>query len=165
MAVGPAESAGVVVAGGELDPAITAMDVYLTRPTSAEAPATPAGQAAKAYVELVNAGRFAELPDLFDAAAVILDPAGRSLRGRDEIRGFYEGPIREMRPSLVAVAYVGDAVDCMVALATLKPVNGQPRWVLVSVDHFTLSATGKVARMVAFARAPRAAPEPVPPGR
>lgn len=152
-AAGPA--AKVTVAGGELDPAITAMDVYLRKPTRAEAPATRACQAAKAYVELADAGRFDEMPGLFAEEAVVMDPAGRILRGQSEIRGFYEGPIRQMKPRLVAVSYVGDDADCMVELAALKPVDGQPRWVLVSVDHFTMAADGKVARMVAFARPPR----------
>lgn len=65
-----------------------------------------------------------------------------------------------MRPQITAVAYFGDEVDCMVELATLKPVDGAPRWVLVSVDHFTMAANGKVARMVAFARAPRPVTSP-----
>jgi hypothetical protein len=147
-----------VVAGGALDPSIASMDVYLAEPIRADAPATRACQAARSYVELADGGRFAEMPELFAENAVVMDPAGRTLQGRSQITDFYEGPIRRMRPRLMAVAYVGDEVDCMVELATLKPVEGRLRWVLVSIDHFTMAADGKVARMVAFARAPRAPP-------
>lgn len=157
LALGPA-SAQVVVAGGALDPAISDVDVYLDRPVSAEAPAGRACLAAQAYVALVNAGRYAEIPEMFEVDAVMADPGGPIHRSRGEIRGFYEGPIRNMRPEVVAVAYVGDDVDCMVELVNHRPVNGQPRWVLASVDHFTLAPNGKIARMVAFARMTRATP-------
>ncbi|CAN7661762.1 nuclear transport factor 2 family protein [Phenylobacterium sp. LjRoot225] len=150
--------AQVVVAGGALDSGISGIDVYLGQPVSAEAPAGRACQAAKAYVALVNAGRYADIPELFEAEAIMADPGGPIHRGRSEIRGFFEGPIRNMRPEVVAVAYVGDDADCMVELANRKPVNGRLRWVLASVDHFTLAPSGKISRMVAFARMTRPTP-------
>ncbi len=157
LVVGPG-SAQVVVAGGALDSGISGMDVYLDQPVSAEAPAGRACQAAKAYVTLVNAGRYAEIPEMFEADAIMADPGGPIHRGRSEIRGFYEGPIRNMRPEVVAVAYIGDDADCMVELVNRRPVNGRPRWVLASVDHFTLAPSGKIARIVAFARMTRPTP-------
>lgn len=158
IATAPAHGAEipVVVAGGELDPAFSGADVYLKDPKPATAPPGRACAAAREYVELVNAGRYANVAALFADDAVILEPMRATARGIGEIRHFYESRIGAMRPQVVAVAYVGNDRDCMVELAARRELQGRMRYTLVSVDHFTLGKGGKVARMVAFARPPRA---------
>lgn len=94
--------------------------------------------------------------DLFGADAVLLEPTGHAADGLAEIRSFYETIIGRMKPEIIAVAYLGDDTDYMVELATKKQVNGEARFVLVSIDHFTLGADGKIARMIAFSRPPAA---------
>jgi hypothetical protein len=121
-------------------------------PARAEPPSGKACQAAKSYVDLINAGRFMEVVELLEEDAVVLEPTRRILRGRDQIREFYGGTIGAMRPEIVAVVYLGDDRDCMVELAARMKVRDQLRHVLVSIDHFTMGAEGRIARMVAFAR-------------
>lgn len=149
------EAAGLPIAGGEIDETFTGADLYLGVPREAEAPPTKACTAAKNYVIYINAGRFPEVVDLFADDAAVLDPARRLMRGRSDIQAFYQGAIRQMRPELVGVAYLGNETDCVVELARKDTVGGKPRYVLVSIDHFTVDKDGKVVRMIAFARPPR----------
>jgi SnoaL-like protein len=151
----PAMPAGLQIAGGEIDDSYTGADLYLGTPREAPAPRTKACQAAKNYVVNINAGQFSRVVDLFTEDAVVLDPTRRVMKGRSQIQAFYDGPIRQIRPELVGVAYLGDSKDCVVELARKDTVGGQPRYVLVSIDHFTVDQHGKVVRMVAFARPPR----------
>jgi hypothetical protein len=150
-----ADEPPVVVAGGALDASFTGADVYVDTPRAAAAPTGRACAAAAQYVSLITEGQVAKVADLFEADAVVLDPTRRILHGRAAIGAFYENTIGAMRPQLVAVAYLGDDADCVVELAAKRPVRGALRFALVSVDHFTLGPTGKVARMVAFARPAR----------
>jgi SnoaL-like protein len=151
----PAISAGLPIAGGEIDESFTGADLYLGTPREAEAPKTKACLAAKSYIAKINAGEFPQVVELFADNAIVLDPTRRIMKGRSQIEAFYQGPIRQIRPELIGVAYLGDATDCVVEIARKDTVAGQPRYVLVSVDHFTVDRHGKVIRMVAFARPPR----------
>lgn len=151
----PATSAGVPIAGGEIDDTFAGADLYVGTPREANAPRTKACQAAKNYIVNINAGQFPRVVDLFTDDAVVLDPMRRIMEGRSQIQAFYGGPIRQIRPQLVGVAYLGDSTDCVVEIARRDIIGGQPRFVLVSIDHFTVDRHGKVVRMVAFARPPR----------
>ena len=151
----PASSAGLPIAGGEIDENFTGADLYLGTPHEANAPRTKACRAAKRYIASINAGQFPQVVDLFTDDAIVLDPTRRVMKGRSQIEAFYQGPIRQIRPELVGVAYLGDATDCVVEIARKDTVAGQPRYVLVSIDHFTVDQRGKVIRMVAFSRPPR----------
>lgn len=140
------------VAGGALDPAARPRDVYLAKPVAAVADPQTACVVAERYVSLVNAGRYAQVPQLFAVDAVLMEPGGNSARGHEEINAFYTGRIGSMRPTLVPVAYVGNQTDCMVELAVERQIDGATRYTLTSIDHFTVDATGKATRMVAFSR-------------
>jgi hypothetical protein len=157
IVAGGAQSAPVSIAGGDLDPSITSADVYEGVPVRASHVAGAACRAARNYVEYVRAGRFAEVARLFAQNAVLLEPAGGTLRGHDEISRFYSDTIGKMKPDIIDVAYTGDDRDCMVALAVRITIAGQPRYKLASVDHFSLESMGKFSRMVAFARLSAAA--------
>ena len=146
---------GMVIAGGELDPAIPGAEVYLNPPASGAVPPGRACALAARYVELVSAGRAEEVADLYADDAVILEPSRENMRGIDAIRSFYRTRLATMKPQITAVAYTGDDRDCMVELVSKRELQGQMRYMLVSVDHFTLGADGKAIRMVAFARPPR----------
>jgi len=152
IGAGRVHSAPITIAGGELDATITNADVYVGVPARASVPPGSACRAAGRYVDHVRAGRFVELVELFADDAVVLEPAGRTLRGRKEISEFYTGTIGKLRPDVIDVAYTGDAIDCMVVLAVRIDIAGEPRYKLASVDHFTLNAAGKFIGMVAFAR-------------
>ena len=139
--------APMIVAGGQLDPAFADADVYLGTPAE---PAVPPGRAcalAARYVELVNAGKYAEVAALYADDATFLEPMRPTLHGRAQIDAFYTKRIGGMAPQIRAVSYFGDDSECMVELALHAEIAGQKRWVLVSIDHFILGADGKVASM------------------
>jgi hypothetical protein len=155
LAAADSAPAPMVAPGGVLDGRFTGAEVYLTDPERAKRPPGKACAVAEAYVDRVNAGRFRDVADLFAEDALLLEPTRTTYRGLTAIRSFYEGRIGAMKPQIVPVAYVGDDRDCMVELAVKTEVGGERRFALVSIDHFTLDAKGKVARMIAFARPPR----------
>lgn len=142
----------MTIPGGQLDPAYPDADVYLGEPDN---PAPPPGRAcglAKRYVDLVNAGKYAEVAALYADDATFLEPMRPTLHGRTEIDHFYTKRIGAMAPTVRAVKYFGDDNECMVELALQTEIAGRKRWVLVSMDHFILDAEGKVKSMTAFAR-------------
>ncbi|MGE3693139.1 MAG: nuclear transport factor 2 family protein [Novosphingobium sp.] len=144
------------IPGGVLDPAFPDADVYLGEPANPEPPPGRACALARRYVDLVNAGKYAEVAALFADDATFLEPMRPTLHGRAEIDEFYIKRIGSMAPTVRAVKYFGDDEECMVELALLTEIGGAKRWVLVSMDHFILDADGKVKSMTAFARPVRA---------
>jgi hypothetical protein len=142
----------MTIPGGQLDPAFPDADVYLGEPSE---PAVPPGRAcalARRYVELVNAGKYAEVAALYADDATFLEPMRPTLHGRTQIDEFYTKRIGGMAPTIRAIKYFGDDSECMVELALLTEIGGAKRWVLVSMDHFILDPDGKVRSMTAFAR-------------
>ncbi len=140
------------IPGGLLDPAFPNADVYLDEPAD---PAPPPGRAcalARRYVDLVNAGKYAEVAALYADDATFLEPMRPNLHGRAQIDEFYTKRIGSMAPQVRAVKYFGNEEECMVELALHTEIGGRKRWVLVSMDHFILNAEGKVKSMTAFAR-------------
>lgn len=154
--VAEAPPAATAIAGGALDSRFPGAEVYLAAPVRAKRPAGKACAVAEAYVDHINAGQFRAVADLFADDALLLEPSRHTYLGMVQIRSFYEGKIGTMRPEVMPVAYLGDDSDCMVELAAKSDFGGTRLYALVSVDHFTLDVHGKVARMVAFARPPRA---------
>jgi len=142
----------LVAPGGLLDPAYPDADVYIGTP---ERPAVPPGKAcevAARYVELVNAGKYAEVAALYADDATFLEPMRPNLHGREQIDEFYTKRIGAMQPQVIAVAYFGSDTECVVDLALQTKMGDADRWVLVSVDHFIIGPDGKIRSMTAFSR-------------
>lgn len=142
-----------VIAGGALDSAIKARDVYLERPVAATAEPGTACGVVEEYVELISTGKYGEVADLWLPDGVLMEPgASGAVRGREAIRDYYTGRIGDMRPTIVPVAYVGNRTDCVVELTIEQDFDGAKRFALASVDHFTVDEAGQIVRMVAFSR-------------
>lgn len=152
----PASPPAISIPGGQLDPAYPGADVYLAKPESGIVPQTAACEAARRYVERVNDGDADGTSALFSDDAVILEPIRRTISGRAEIDEFYSTRLSVMKPHVVAVAYLANGDECMAELANRMEIDGQNRFVLVSIDHFILGEDGRFSSMVAFARPPRA---------
>lgn len=145
----------LVIGGGELDPAFPGADIYRATPGPPKVPNGRACAVARRYVELINVGNYGAVAALYGDDATLLDPMRPSLQGRAQIDEFYRNRIGRMRPKVLAVSYLGDNRQCMVALARQIDVAGRQRYALASVDHFILAPSGRIASMVAFARPPR----------
>jgi hypothetical protein len=145
--------------GGTLDTHFPGLDVYAAPPPAAKPPATPACAAAQGYVDRINAGQFGAVADLFADDGLLYHGPGHYHRGLAAIRDFYEGTIGPQKPQIRAVDFVGAGEECVVALASNTAMGATRRFMLASVDLFTVGRDGKVTRMIAFGRK-REAPIP-----
>lgn len=138
--------------GGEIDPAFANdIDAFVATPRSASG--SPAWRQAQKYIELVQARDFAGLPDLFTDEAIIFPPLRRRpLVGRAEIVDFYVNTVAKVTPHVIAVSIFGEGRECFMELATQFDVAGQPRYLLTTIDHFTIADDGRFSRMVVYVR-------------
>ena len=149
-----AQENAVSIPGGQLDTSIAGADVYVGEPTPADPGPTAACQLARVYVDTLRAGQYEEMSKLFADDAVILDPLRLSVKGHLDIGDFYRNRVGSIRPQVIGVAYIGQGNDCILELATQVKINGESRYALQGLDHFTLNAAGKFSRMVVFLRPP-----------
>jgi hypothetical protein len=158
----------LAVAGGALDPTLRPRDIYLGTPTAAVADPATACTVAERYVAAVNARRYPDIAALFAADGTFYEPSQAIARGRAAIEDA-QRRIGVIKPQIVPVAYVGNRTDCMVELAVGVEIDGKPRSMLVSIDHFTIDDKGLATRMIAFARSrpndPLLQPKAAPPVR
>lgn len=147
-----APASSVAIPGGALDMALMdRADVFTSTPQAATA--TGACLIGDEYVKRINAGRYAEVADLFAENGMMLEPIRKApARGREEIRKFYQTVIAPMKPNVIPVSYVGEGRDCVMTLATRYQIDGKDRYVLTSVDHFVLDDEGKALSMLVYAR-------------
>jgi hypothetical protein len=147
-----ADQARLEAPGGEID-AMRAdrIDVFTGTPRAARA--APAWRQAQKYIDLVQARDFAGLPDLFTDDAIIFPPLRRRPAvGRDEIVDFYVNTVAKVCPHVIAVSISGEGRECFMELATQFDVDGEPRYVLTTIDHFTIADDGRFSRMVVYVR-------------
>jgi hypothetical protein len=147
-----ADTVDLRVPGGVLDPAhADKRDVFASPPTDAVAP--PAYRLAQTYVEYVRADAFDKLPDLFTDDAQIYPPLRRApVVGKQAIIEFYANTIGKIAPKPKAVSIVGDGNECFMELSIPMDVDGEQRYVLTTIDHFTLAPDGRFSRMIVYLR-------------
>lgn len=140
------------VPGGELDPQhADKRDVFIGTPVDAEA--APPYRLAQQYIEYIQAREFEKLPHLFTDDAMIFPPLRRKpVVGKAEIIDFYRNTIGKIAPITKAVSIFGDGHDCFMELSTQYDVDGEPRYVLTTIDHFTIAADGRFNRMIVYLR-------------
>lgn len=138
--------------GGAIDPKYAhERDVFLNKP--ADAAASPAYKLAETYVERVRAGDFAGMAELFTEDAIVFPPLRAAPAvGREAIRHFYQNTIGKIAPKPVAVSIFGEGRECYMELSVQLEVDGEPRWALTTIDHFTLADNGLFSRMVVYVR-------------
>jgi hypothetical protein len=142
--------------GGTLDPSLRPRDVYLGTPVAAVPDRATACRVAERYIQLIDGGRFADLPSLFAEDAQIFSPTQEIAVGRKALGAFYAG-VGKLKPHIIPVAYVGTKSECLVEFAIRARIDGKPRYVLAVIDHFTLNKAGLATRMIAFGRGPNPA--------
>jgi len=150
-----AATAPGAIPGGALDPAWPDADVYLGTPPEPVVPLGRACAVAARYVRLVNAGQYAQVAGLYADDATFLEPMRPNLHGRAEIDAFYTRQIGAMKPRVRAIVHLGNDRECLAELAREVVLDGVPRMVLVSVDHFVVRRDGRIVAVIAFARPAR----------
>jgi hypothetical protein len=138
--------------GGMVDAALAdRLDVYVGTPE--QAAGSPAYALARKYVEICRNGRYEELADLFSDDAVIFPPVRqRPARGRAEIEAFYRDVVAKFAPRVIGVSIVGEGSECFMELAQEIELEGERRYRLSSIDHFTLGPDGRFSRMIVYVR-------------
>ena len=138
--------------GGDIDPALAEKrDVFVGTPKSATA--APAHRQAQRYIELVQARNFIGLADLFTEDGIIFPPLRRKpVVGRAEMIAFYRDTVAKVTPRVIAVSIVGEGNECFMELASEFDVDGRPRFILTTIDHFTLAPDGRFSRMIVYLR-------------
>jgi hypothetical protein len=141
----------LLVPGGALDPACRPRDVYLETPTEAASGTSPAAKIARNYIRLVNERRYDAISSLFADDGLSLPPSRQVVQGRAALDAFYP-EIAQVGPKLIAVGYTSTDSDCFVEIAAEEEVDGERRYVLVAVNHFTVNRQGLATRMITYAR-------------
>src|SRR5690606_29058075 len=101
---------------------------------------------AERYVATVTSERHAEAVKFFAPDAKVIAVEDRVLSGPD-IAAFYE----RTRAQTIPISFVDSGADCFMELAGAVP--GQPgTYKLNAVDHFTLDANRRIARLVIYFR-------------
>ena len=55
-------------------------------------------------------------------------------------------------PGVAGATIHGDGTECFMELATQFDVGGSQRYVLTTIDHFTLAPDGRFSRMIVYVR-------------
>src|ERR1700728_993075 len=108
-----------------------------------------ARRAAERYVAVATAGGGAALGDLFSVDAEFHNPRGAIVRGRENIRSFYDGHLRGVKVDFHVGRSVAEGDSCWIELQNVD-VDGQVR--LIATDHFTVDDEGLITRMAVFIR-------------
>jgi hypothetical protein len=145
------EGEPVALPGGRLDPAHRPRDVYIATPVAARHDGSPAAKVAQGYIDLVNARRYGEISAMFADDGVSLPPSQQVVQGRAALDEFYP-QIVQTGPRLIAVGFTSGGNDCFVEIAAEEDVEGERRYVLVAVNHFTVNDRGQATRMITYAR-------------
>jgi hypothetical protein len=145
------EGEPVPLPGGVLDPGCRPRDVYVETPAAAGHDGSPAAKVAQHYVDLVNARRYDEISSMFADDGVSLPPSQQVVQGRAALDEFYP-QIAQVGPKLIAVGYTSAGSDCFIEMAAEEDVDGERRYVLVAVNHFTVNDQGLATRMITYAR-------------
>lgn len=111
---------------------------------------SPGRDAARRYVEAVNAGKIDRLMALFADNAVLQHPTG-TYEGTDAIRGFYENGVLAERQELTARRLVseGDVATLQLEIADrLDPTTET----FEAADVIVVDTTGKIVELSVYER-------------
>jgi hypothetical protein len=125
-------------------------EIYIGKPKAATPP--PGCEVAAKYVELIQAGQYDKIADLFTEDAVFLHSHGAPAIGRDAIRRFYTQNIKNLDVDIVGVAYAAMPGVCYVHLAIARLGKGEPVYVSAAVDQFFLAEDGRARMMLPYGR-------------
>ena len=103
------------------------------------------------YVQLINAGEWNGVGELFAEDAVVHGPTGAVLRGREEIARFYADSTSRVAPSIWIVSSTAEGNRCVFELGAR--MSGAPDGPMKTVvDHFTFNEQGQIKRFVYYGR-------------
>ena len=116
---------------------------------------------AHAYIDLVHHGDYAGIGNLFAEGAEYLSYARpEPFHGPKEVAEIYRNILSGAgnggqlgRPADVRVrSYVGQGPYCVIELETKGKIASADDYTLISVDHITIDASGRISRFVVYVR-------------
>jgi hypothetical protein len=112
------------------------------------------------YVELIQAGRYDEVGELWADDAVFQNPVGTVIRGKAAIKAFYTNFLSSITPDVRAARYATDveAGVCVLELETRMSRGEDGQWrndptapySLSAIDRFAINAEGKIQHMIVY---------------
>lgn len=110
----------------------------------------PAQRACERYVDLVNAGDFDGLANLFAENALLSPPPALSapVRGRAAIREMYRTAIEPMRPRITSAGYANSGDQCWASFSGTSATGV----VMDVVDIVTVDEAGLITDCIVYAR-------------
>ena len=109
-------------------------------------------QVCEKFVELVNAGDFDAIADMFAEDAVLSPPPAVAppARGREAIRATYHASIATMKPTITSATFIPAGNRCAMLISGTSENGPQPA--MDVVDIVTLDDAGQIASVVVYAR-------------
>jgi SnoaL-like domain len=126
-------------------------DRFEAPPRAVSAEHKPACTVASRYIDLINAGQYSKLSELFSEAAEFLAPSGEVLHGRVAIDRFYSNFLGKLRPKAIPLSFIAEGRECVLELAAAPGVD-EGHYILAAMDHFTIDDAGKISHMVGYFR-------------
>jgi hypothetical protein len=147
--------AGAATGRGHFDPDLgTHWPLHLVFPEKPQRAVPTKGSAceiAEQYVNIVESGGGAKVVALFAPDAEFVGSLNRVMRGREEIAGFY-AQVPGLVADAVPISFVDRGNECFMELAVKTVADGEGRYRLAAIDHFTINSQRQIRRLVIFLR-------------
>ena len=140
---------------------ITVVALAASCPANAEPGGRDPCAVAHAYIDLVHHGDYAGIGNLFAEGAEYLSYARpEPFHGPKEVAEIYRHILSDAdnggqlgKPADVMVrSYVGQGPYCVIELGAKGKTASADDYTLISVDHITIDASGKISRFVVYVR-------------
>jgi hypothetical protein len=126
-------------------------DLFDTPPPRATAAPGTSCVTADHYVGSIAADKKDELGGYFAEDAALLTPFGELVRGRKNIQAWYDANHGKMAAA-VPVGFYPSGNDCWMELAAKFVADPEPRFRLLTGQHFTMNDRGEIVRLVHYFR-------------
>jgi len=130
--------------------ALRTFPVYAQNPAPGVSGPGDACGAARAYVKVINDGRYDSVGSLFADDAVYMGPDGKTRHGSKDIGAFYSRFLPRLKPQLRASRFFEQGNECMMELENKNSGTGE--FMPAAVDHFTVDTAGKISTFVVYLR-------------
>ena len=116
------------------------------------------------YVSLIQAGRYAEVGELWADDAVFYNPAGQVIHGKPAIKAFYSKFLTSIAPDIRAARFASDTAAgvCVMELESRMSRGPDGQWrtdpaasySLSAIDRMTINPAGKIQHMIVYVAPP-----------
>jgi hypothetical protein len=99
-------------------------------------------------VDLINAGRYEDVPRLFADDGVFRNPHGDRYEGTEAIREFVVEHLTRQKPKMRLARCVESDGECWGEMEAEHPETGE--MTLISANHFTVDDQNRIKQLIVF---------------